>query len=242
MIPVGIYTQRSKHGLCASFLLLGSIAEEYSTFKAPTFTMHASPSVKMLQRFRRLKDNALLQVVPSNPDISMGPGYCRVLGIVPRFAISLAFAFEDSTNQNDHAAELAASGITTMPAEALDLVKAYYYNERTNNIRHESICSGNDQPVYGWGVCTLEGKLACECNIFNKRNFCCHLLFALDVAKKDFKGIPLPPTTFARNKSNYPTNQRSDAAARITGRRRVVPAGGRNVRSRRTVGKPLEHQ
>jgi hypothetical protein len=202
----------------------------------------SSPSNKLLQRFRRLVDHKLLQVVPPIPGIQLGPGEIRVQGIVPRIAISLAFAFEDDAVEDEFAEELQAIGLETMPAnvlaKALALANAYYYNERANNIRHESKCYHHDQPWCGWRVCTLTDHLACECNFFNKKKFCCHLLYALQIEKKDYKGVPLPPTTFEPNR----THRRGEAAPRFPGRRRGAQSSGRNVRARRTVGDPLALQ
>ncbi len=236
---VGIYTQRTTHGLCAVFLLLGDIAEEYSTFKAQCFTSSVSPSAKLLQRFRRLKKHGLLEVVPPKQDLELGFGDVQVCGVVPTLAISMAFAFEDDakkTPRPDYTAELAALGLTTIPRATLQLANAYYYNDRANNIRHESICSGHVQPPYGWRVCTIPGMFSCECNFFYKKKFCIHLLLALESLEKDFAGAPLPPTTFSRNEPQ----RRTEAAPRFTGPRATAITGDRNVRRGRTVGRPLD--
>ncbi|RHY73390.1 hypothetical protein DYB38_013031 [Aphanomyces astaci] len=143
---LGTYTQRSLHGLCATFKLLGSIAEEYSTVKITTFTSEVSPSEKLVRRSRRLITYNLLEVVPPNPDLEHVPGTVRIVGIVPRHAISHA---RESDAVGTTVAMEAGRPTETSP-EHLEVANAYYYNENTNNIRHESICAGNAQPSYGW--------------------------------------------------------------------------------------------
>jgi hypothetical protein len=103
----------------------------------------------------------------------------------------MAFAFENDTN--DTGTVVSADVVS----DALVLANAHYYNDRSSNIRHESISGGHNQPTNGWHVCTLPGNLACECNFFYKKKFCCHLLFALYLEGKDYLGHPLPPETFA---------------------------------------------
>jgi hypothetical protein len=143
----------------------------------------------------------------------------------------MAFAFEVRKKKHEYTAELEARGITSLPAGTLALVNAFYYNESTNNIRHESLCCAEKQPTNGWRVSTVPDMLHCECNVFDKRKFCCHLLYALDVLKKNFKGVPLPPATFARTLA-----KKSAAAPRFD------DTGSRNVRQRATVGRALELQ
>ncbi len=223
------------HGLCATFELLGSIAEEISTFKALPFAEHVLPSKILLRRFRRLVDNDLLKTVPSNSEFPEDPGYMQVLGVVPSHAITMALAFEDDADNNEIVEALAARGVFEMPKTDLAAANAYYCYERVNNVRHESICAGKKQPPYGWRVCTISGVLDCECNYFYKYKFCCHLLYALQKQRKNFTGESLPPETFARNHS-----QRGVAAPRFDGVRRRSSATGRNVRSRQVVGRPLD--
>ncbi|ETV64961.1 hypothetical protein H257_18230 [Aphanomyces astaci] len=143
---LGTYTQRSLHGLCATFKLLGSIAEEYSTVKITTFTSEVSPSEKLVRRSRRLITYNLLKVVSPNPDLEHVPGTVRIVGIVPRHALSQA---RESDAVGTTAAMEAGRPTETSP-EHLEVANAYYFYENTNNIRHESICAGNAQPSYGW--------------------------------------------------------------------------------------------
>ncbi|KAF0708746.1 hypothetical protein AaE_013101 [Aphanomyces astaci] len=238
----GIYTQRTDHGLCATFQLLGSIAVEYSSFKAQPFALRLLPSKKLQQRFRRLVKNGLLEVVPPHPGIVLRSHEVRIRGVIPELAISMAHAFEDEAEDNALFHDLHRRGITTIPRQALALANvyyynnAYYYNERANNVRHESLCGVHMQQWYGWHVSTAPSELSCECNYFYKNKYCCHLLYALQNQNKDVQGMPLPPTTFARNVTHS-----SEATSRFTGRRRHqgVRGAGRNVRRRRTVGPPL---
>ncbi|RLO02007.1 hypothetical protein DYB28_007848 [Aphanomyces astaci] len=151
----GIYTQRTIHGLCATFVLLGDVAVEYSTSKKLPFELTALPGVKLRRRFSLLMAHDLLQVVPPHEEFQLGPDDLRIVGIVPTLAISMAFAFEDDAGENEYIEELATRGITTMPCEMLATANAYYSNNKANNVRHESICSGNPQPSYGWHDSTV---------------------------------------------------------------------------------------
>ncbi|RHX99618.1 hypothetical protein DYB25_009815 [Aphanomyces astaci] len=96
----GIYTQRTVHGLCATFQLLGAIAVEYSWFKAQPFALRPLPSKKLQQRFRRLVKNGLLEVVPPHPGIVLRSHEVRIRGVIPELAISMAHAFEDEAEDN----------------------------------------------------------------------------------------------------------------------------------------------
>ncbi|ETV64454.1 hypothetical protein H257_18671 [Aphanomyces astaci] len=186
----GIYTQRTVHGLCATFLLLGTIAEEISTYRAQPFETSPSTSKKLIRRFRRLVKFALLEVVAPNPAfesevvppipaIGSEPENTRIRNIIPHFAISVAIAFEDEATEGALWIALQERGITYVPARDLALANAYYHGDRANNIRHESICGGRPQLPNGWLVTTSPGHLSCECNYFFKMKYCCHLLFAL---------------------------------------------------------------
>ncbi|ETV70137.1 hypothetical protein H257_14297 [Aphanomyces astaci] len=149
--------------------------------QSATIQDHTSPSKKLLQRFRRLVKFALLEVVPPTPTLEFGvaplnSAYTsesndpRIRGIVPHLAISVAIAFEDEAARNALWVELQDRGITTVPAQAVALANSYYYNDRANNVRHESMCRGNPQPANGWRVITTPGHLSCECNFFFKKN------------------------------------------------------------------------
>jgi hypothetical protein len=235
---------------------LGSIAEDLSTFKAQPFFETATPSKQLLQRFRCLVNNHLLEVVPPNEDIppneDLPPNQdlplesdrVRIRGVIPQLAISMAHAFEDEEDDNALLVELQRQGIVAMPQQALVVANAYYYNELANNVRHESICGVHRQPANGWSVSTTPGGLSCECNYYFKFKFCCHLLYALQVQNKDERGMPQPPANFGTNNT-----VRIAAAPRFTGQQRLggagrnvrrrVGGGGRNVRGQRTVGDPL---
>ncbi|KAF0707794.1 hypothetical protein AaE_013467, partial [Aphanomyces astaci] len=230
----GIYTQRTVHYF--DHILLGAIAVEYSSFKAQPFALRPLPSKKLQQRFRRLVKNGLLEVVPPHPGIVLRPHEVRIRGVIPELAISMAHAFEDEAEDNALFHDLHRRGITSIPRQALALANAYYYNERANNVRHESLCGVHMQQWYGWHVSTAPSELSCECNYFYKNKYCFHLLYALQYQNNDVQGMPLPPTTFARNVTHS-----SEATSHFTGRRRRqgVEGAARNVRRRRTVGPPL---
>ncbi|CAK5168960.1 unnamed protein product, partial [Aphanomyces euteiches] len=123
-------------------------------------------------------------------------GEVLVRSLVPGQAPSLAYAFQyrllGSTADEAHAA---MGNVASTTSEA-DLVEAYYYNANTNNVKHEIVCGGNDQPFYGWRVCTLPGSVKYECNYFFKNAYCCHVLCALKIQHKDFLGHPLPERRF----------------------------------------------
>ncbi|RQM30762.1 hypothetical protein B5M09_013583 [Aphanomyces astaci] len=152
--------------------LLGSIAVEYSSFKAQPFALRLLPSKKLQQRFRRLVKNGLLEVVPPHPGIVLRPHEVRIRGVIPELAISMAHAFEDEAEDNALFHGLHRRGITTIPRQALALANAYYYNERANNLRHESLCGVHMQQWYGWHVSTAPSELSCECNYFYKNKYC----------------------------------------------------------------------
>ncbi|KAH9118408.1 hypothetical protein AeMF1_008425, partial [Aphanomyces euteiches] len=218
-----VYTKRQKHGLCATFEMLGDMAEAYSTFKAIAFVTHSIPSIKLQRRTKRLMDTGLLELVESPFDLP--PGEVLVRSVVPGRASSLAYSYQYRLlgSTADEAQE--ASNEVVMTGSEADRVDAYYYNANTNNVKHEIVCDGNDQPSYGWRICTLPGSIMCECNYFFKNAFCCHVLCALKLQQRDFLGYPLPERRFQpfadrRQRASERRTQRRRGRARS----RVAPA------------------
>ncbi|KAF0714131.1 Aste57867_4032 [Aphanomyces stellatus] len=233
---VTVYTERSTHGLCATFVLLGEVVEEYSTFQAAEFQEAAAPSDKLVYRTRRLVEYNLLEVVPSEFVYDLPNGEVFVRGVVPRHAISLAYAFEFKLNRASIDDAAAAIGDNVLDPSNFDIAAAYDYNTNTNNMRHESLSSATPQPWYGWRVRVLPRELRCECNYFFKNSSCCHVIFALQATKRDVQGNPNIPKTFERGGP-----QRSQTTRFGRGRGR----GGRSARGGRDhaqVGRALEFE
>ncbi|KAF0702377.1 hypothetical protein AaE_015974 [Aphanomyces astaci] len=220
----GIYTEHNTHGMCATFTLLGSVAEQFSTFQMKPWSLLPVPSAKLVTRTQQLKTMGLLEVVQSPYVLQRGESFVR--SIVPQRALSMAFAFESRIMQS-RTSEVPPNGISEAD---LDLAKAFYNNANTNNIRHERIGLGGRQLECGWMVCTRPGSLFCHCNYFFKNAFCCHLLFALDIANSDHYGRTKLPLAFER-----PVSKSRGGGNRFGGR-------GNSSRSRNEVGPALSLQ
>ncbi|KAF0686987.1 Aste57867_21240 [Aphanomyces stellatus] len=191
-----VYTEKCTHGLCATFVLLGEVVEEYSTFQASGFEDVPAPSDKLMYRALRLVQYGLLELVPTEvvPDLAEGDVFVR--GVVPRHALALVYAFEYKLNRATVEETAGAFGETAVDPYEIDVANAYYYNANTNNVRHESLASTYPQPWYGWRVRVAPGELACECNYFVKNAYCCHLVFALQALNRDIKGHANIPRNF----------------------------------------------
>ncbi|KAH9103375.1 hypothetical protein AeMF1_020278 [Aphanomyces euteiches] len=196
-----VYTNRQVHGLCATLTIVGGVAEDYSTFKSPSFAIRASPGNNLMRRSHRLRKFGLLEAVPTDERLNYSlEKYCFL---------------EASREEANAGIQADAVSSSTVSDEDAAIANAYYYNSTTNNARHEVVCSGNQQPWYGWRVCTTPDNLRCECNYFYKHAHCCHLVFALNLQEKDMYGNPLPQATFDRaNTSRRPSSTRFGGRSR----------------------------
>ncbi|KAF0718755.1 Aste57867_1510 [Aphanomyces stellatus] len=234
-----VYSEKCTHGLCATFVLLGDVVEEYSTFQATEFKDTPAPSLKLLYRTRRLVEYTLLEVVPTELVFDLPFGEIFVRGVVPRHALSLAFAFALKLNRATVEDAATAIGDISMDASDYDVAGAYYYNKNTNNVRHESLCATTPQPWHGWRVRVLPGDLHCECNYFFKNSSCCHIIFALQVTNRDAQGHPNIPRTFERG---GPQRAQPGILGRGRGRGRGRTGGRGSGRDHTQVGRALEFE
>ncbi|KAF0688403.1 Aste57867_19980 [Aphanomyces stellatus] len=176
----GVYTERHTHGLCATFALLGDVAEEFSTFKASGFNIVACPSDKLVYRTRRLGLECLLEIIPSKVVHTLPDGDGFVRGVVPRHALALAYAFEYKLNQATIQDAVASIGVTSMEPKEFALANAYFYNSNTNNVRHEASAGVHTESWHGWRMRVIPGELSCQCNYF-KNGFCCLQVMLMEI-------------------------------------------------------------
>ncbi|CAK4150323.1 unnamed protein product [Aphanomyces euteiches] len=216
------------------FDLLGDVAVEYSTCRRIEFAYAPAPSAKLLYRTKKLVQYDLLEITSRD---EVPPDEMLVRSVVPRSALNFAHAYKhrmESAHDDDAVASF--TGDNT-PQQELDIANAYYYNANVNNVRHEVLCSGEQQPTQVWRVCTHPGRLSCECNYYFKNAFCCHLVHALNIQKRDYFGQPAIPNEFesARRRS-APSTRRFGSRGRSRGPR---VRGGNRERTRSQVAGAL---